>query len=196
MMGPIMAGMLVFFVFYMGANGAQSIIREHEEGTLARLFTTPASALMILDGKFLGVFVTLVIQTAVLLAASALLFQISWGKPSSVVLATLSLIVAATGFGVMLMSFIKSTRQTGPILGGVLTLTGMVGGLITNGIPNIPAVMDKIALTMPQGWAMHTWKLSLAGSSAGVIILPVLVLVILGVLFFAVGLTMFRRRFI
>jgi hypothetical protein len=72
----------------------------------------------------------------------------------------------------------------------------MVGGLITNGIPNIPAIMDKIALTMPQGWAMHTWKLTLAGSSAGAIILPVMVLVILGALFFTVGLMLFRRRFI
>ena len=74
-MGPIMAGMLVFFVFFMGANGAESIIREHEDGTLARLFTTPVSALQILSGKFIGVFVTLAIQTVVLLAVSALLFK-------------------------------------------------------------------------------------------------------------------------
>jgi len=196
MIGAIIAGMLVCFFFFMGANVAQSIIREHEEGTLARLFTTPASAMMVLAGKFVGVFVTLVLQTTVLLGASALIFHISWGKPLPVGLATLGMIVAATGFGVMLMSFIKNTRQTGPVLGGVLTLTGMLGGLLTNGIPNIPEVMDTIALTMPQGWAMHAWKLSLAGSGAGVIVLPVLVSVILGALFFAVGLTMFRRRFI
>lgn len=196
MMGPIMAGMLVFFVFFMGANGAESIVREQEEGTLARLFSTPTSALMILAGKFVGVFITLVIQTMVLLGASALLFGISWGKPLSIVLATLGLIVAATGFGVMLMSFIKSTRQTGPVLGGVLTLTGMVGGLFTNGIPNIPEVMDKVALIMPQGWAMHAWKLSLAGDNAGAILFPVLVLIALGVFFFAIGLTTFRKRFI
>jgi ABC-2 type transport system permease protein len=196
MIAPIMAGMMIFFVFFMGANGAESIIREHEEGTLSRLFTTPVSALTILAGKFVGVFVTLTIQTTVLLVASALIFHISWGQPISVALATFSLIVAATGFGVMLMSFIKSTRQTGPILGGVLTLTGMLGGLITNGIPNVPAVMDKIALTMPQGWAMHTWKLTLAGGSVGVILLPIFVLLILGVLFFAIGLMSFRRRFI
>jgi ABC-2 type transport system permease protein len=196
MIGPIMAGMLVLFVFFMGANGAQSIIREHEEGTLARLFTTPASALTILAGKFVGVFIALIIQTVVLLAASALIFHISWGKPLSVILATLSLVIAATGFGVMLMSFIKNTSQTGPILGGVMTLTGMLGGLFSNGIPNIPEIMDKIALSMPQGWAMLAWKLSLAGNDAGVILLPMLVLMILGTLFFAIGLTLFRRRFI
>ena len=196
MIEPIMAGMLVFFVFFMGANGAESIIHEDEEGTLARLFTTPASALMILAGKFLGVFVTLVIQAAVLLAASSLIFHIAWGKPFPVSLAILGLIVAATGFGVMLMSMIKSTRQTGPILGGVLTITGMLGGLMTNGIPNIPEVMDKVALTMPQGWALQALKLSLAGGSAQAVILSTLVLVALGILFFVIGLTLFRRRFI
>jgi ABC-2 type transport system permease protein len=160
------------------------------------LFATPVSAFRILGGKFVGVLVTLVIQTIVLLAASALIFHISWGLPISVVLATSGLIVAATGFGVMLMSFIKSTRQTGPILGGVLTLTGMVGGLITNGIPNVPPIMDTIALSMPQGWAMHAWKLTLAGEPAGTLLLPALVLFVLGALFFSVGLMSFRRRFI
>jgi ABC-type Na+ efflux pump permease subunit len=195
MIGPIMASMLILFVFFMGANGAQSIIREQEEGTLARLFTTPIPQSVILSGKFLGIFVTLVVQTAVLLAVSALIFRISWGRPLSVVLTSLSLIIAATGFGVMLMSFIKNSRQTGPILGGVLTLTGMVGGLLTNGIPNVPKAMDTISLSMPQGWALYAWKLCLAGSNAGMVLFPVLVLAALGVLFFVVGLTLFRRRF-
>jgi ABC-2 type transport system permease protein len=196
MIAPIMAGMMILFAFFMGANGAESIIREHEEGTLARLFTTPAPAGTVLAGKFLAVFVTLVIQTSVLLGASALIFHISWGKPLSVLLSTFGLIVAATGFGVMLMSFIKNTRQTGPVLGGVLTLTGMIGGLMTNGIPNVPEIMDKVALSMPQGWAMHAWKLSMAGNSASTLVFPTLVMCVLGGLFFALGLMLFRRRFI
>jgi ABC-type transport system involved in multi-copper enzyme maturation permease subunit len=195
MIGPIMAGMMIFFVFFIGANGAESIIREYEEGTLARLFVTPVSASTILAGKFLAVFVTLVIQTIILLGTSALIFHISWGQPLSMALATFGLIVAATGFGVMLMSLIKSTRQTGPMLGGVLMITGMLGGLVTNGIPNVPALMDTIALSMPQGWALHAWKLSLAGSSADALLLPTSVLVLLGCVFFGIGLTLFRKRF-
>lgn len=196
MIGPIMAGMMILFVFFMAANGAESIIREQEEGTLARLFTTPTSASTVLSGKFIGVFATLVIQVAVLLATSAFLFHISWGHPLSVLLATFGLIIAATGFGVMLMSLIKSTRQAGLILGGVLTITGMIGGLINNGIPNVPKIMDTIALSMPQGWAMHAWKLSLAGNGPNVLIFPTLVLVLLGCVFFVIGLSQFRRRFV
>jgi ABC-2 type transport system permease protein len=195
MIGPIMAGMMILFVFFMAANGAESIIREQEEGTLARLFTTPASASSILSGKFVGVFATLVIQVTVLLGVSAFLFHISWGKPVSVLMSTFGLLIAATGFGVMLMSFIKSTRQAGLILGGVLTITALIGGLLNNGIPNVPKVMDTIALSMPQGWAMHAWKLSLAGNGAGTLLPPTLVLVTLGCVFFAIGLTQFRRRF-
>lgn len=196
MIGPIMAGMMILFVFFMGANGAESIIREHEDGTLARLFSTPTSALTILAGKFLGVFVTLVIQTTVLLGAAGLIFRISWGQPFSVFLAALGLIMAATGFGIMLMSFIKNTRQAGPMLGGVMTLTGMLGGLLTNGIPNVPVIMDTISLSMPQGWAMNAWKLSLAGSGPGAVLFPAIVLTVLGAVFFVVGLTLFRKRFI
>ena len=195
LIGPIMAGMLVFFVFFMGANGAQSIIKEHEEGTLARLFTTPMSQLGILGGKFLAVFVTMVIQTLVLLVASALMFHISWGQPLTVLVSAFSLIVCATGFGVMLMSFIKETRQTGPVLGGVLPLTGLLGGLMTNAIPNVPAIMDTVSLSMPQGWAMRALKLCLAGSSVGGVLIPAVVLIALGVMFFLIGLSLFRRRF-
>lgn len=196
MIGPIMAGMMILFVFFMAANGAESIIREQEEGTLARLFTTPTTAATVLSGKFLGILATLVIQVIVLLGASALLFHISWGRPLSVVMATFGLLVAATGFGVMLMSFIKSTRQAGLILGGVLTLTAMIGGLLTNGIPNVPKAMDMISLTMPQGWAMLVWKLSLSGNGANALLIPTFVLVVLGCAFFVSGLTMFRRRFV
>jgi len=37
----IMAGMMVFYVFFTGAASAQNLLQEEEDGTLARLFTTP-----------------------------------------------------------------------------------------------------------------------------------------------------------
>ena len=77
-----------------------------------------------------------------------------------------------------------------------MTLTGMLGGLFTSSMPNLPEVMDKVALSMPQGWAMQAWMLSLEGYPAGAIFPSALVLMVLGVLFFALGLTMFRRRFL
>jgi ABC-2 type transport system permease protein len=195
MIGPIMSGMLVFFIFFMAANSTQSIIREHEAGTLARIFTTPTPPAQILAGKFASVLLTIVIQALLLLVASHLIFAIDWGQPLTVVLVTLGLLVVAAGFGILVISFIHNTRQTGPVLGGVLTLTGMLGGLFTNGIPNLPPAFDKVKLSMPQGWAMAAWERSLSGAGPVAVLTPVIVMLVLGIVFFAVGALKFRRRF-
>ncbi len=195
MIGPIMSGMMVFFIFFMAASSTQTIIREDEEGTLARLFTTPTTSTQILGGKFLGVLLTILIQAVTLLLASSLIFGIRWGQPLTVVLVTAGLLVVAAGFGVLIISFITSTRQTGPVLGGVLTITGMLGGLFTNGIPNLPSALDKAKLIMPQGWGMTALERSLAGADPAQVLLPVLVMFALGVVFFAVGALRFNRRF-
>jgi len=195
MIGPIMAGMMVFFVFFMGANGADSIIREDEQGTLARLFTTPTTISSILGGKFIGIVICLCIQVAVLLLASTFLFGIQWGQPATILLVSLALVAASSGFGLLLMSFVRNSRQTGPVLGGVMMITGMLGGLFTTGIPNLSAAVDKVTLVIPQGWALLSWKLALSGAGPIQVIVPVLVLLALGLIFFAAGVARFRRRY-
>jgi ABC-2 type transport system permease protein len=191
----ITAGMIIFFVFFIGAHGAESIIREDEEGTLARMFTTSTSQVTILAGKLLGIVVSLCIQIVLLLAVSCLLFGIHWGRPATIILVSFSLIVAAGGFGILLMSFIKNSRQTGPVMGGVLTLLGMLGGMFTVALPNLPSSVNKVSLVTPHGWAMQGWKLALAGSSPIQVIVPSLVLLVMGLAFFAVGAALFHKRF-
>jgi len=195
LMGSIMVAMTIFFAFFMAASTAESIVREDEEGTLQRLFTTPTPRSTVLAGKFTAVVLTLVVQVAVLLVASGLLFGISWGQPLTVVLVTLGLIVVAAGFGVLLMSFVQNTRQTGPVTGGVLTVMGMLGGLFTSGLHGLPGIFDTVRLAMPQGWAMYGWELTLQGAGPGGVLVPVAVMLGLGTLFFGAGVVLFRRRF-
>ena len=92
--GPIMAGMLIFFAFFTGASTAQSILREDEGKTLPRLFTTPTRRDVILGGHFTAVFITLVVQTVVLLIASSLIFGVRWGEPLAVALVAVGLPVS------------------------------------------------------------------------------------------------------
>ena len=194
MMGKIMAGMMIMFVFFTGANTAQTILREDEEGTLARLFTTPTPRTTVLAGKFASVCVTIAVQVIVLMIVSALLFKINWGQPTTVLLVAIGLLIAAAGFGVMLISFVKTARQTGPVIGGVMSATGMLGGLFTTGVA-MPAAFDMLTLTMPQGWALRGWELALDGAGASDVVLPVLVMVSMGVVFFVIGAFNFRKRF-
>jgi ABC-2 type transport system permease protein len=195
MMSSMTVGMLVFFAFYTAASMAQSILKEDEDGTLPRLFTPPTARAIILGGKFVAIFLMVIVQVFVVMIISSLLFKITWGDPLLVALSIVGLVICAAGFGLFLLSFIKNTRQAGPMIGGVLTVTSMLGGLYSMTIPNAPALMDTLSLFMPQGWVMRSWKLTLNGGQLIEVLLPVLVAVAVGAVLFGIGTLNFRRRY-
>lgn len=196
MMGLTMAGQMIFFAFFTGAYAMMSILREDEEGTLARLFTTPTERANILAGKFLAVVLTVILQGLVLMTAGHYAFGIAWGQAASVALALGGQVMAASGLGVLLISFVKTTKQGGPVLGGGLTALGMLGGLFTANIPGgMPAAFQMLANFTPQGWVLKGWKLALAGSAPADLLLPFVVALALGVVMFAIGAVMFKRRY-
>jgi len=191
----MMSGMLIFYSFFTGANVAQSILQEDEEGTLARLFTTPTSRATILGGKFTTVFITTAGQIIITLIATTLIFNIDWGDPLLLTLAILALVIASSSFGIMIMSMLKTVRQAGPVLGVVMTLSGMAGGLFTSAMPSVPAAFDTITLITPQGWIHKLWKLAMEGADMGEMLMPLFVILLMGVLFFVIGTLVFRKRF-
>jgi ABC-2 type transport system permease protein len=193
--GTIMAGMMLFFAFMTGAFTAETIVREDEQGTLARLFTTPTPRSQILAGKFLAVFFVLIIQLVVMVVASSFLFGINWGQPFTIVLVLLGTVIAAAGLGVLMMSFVRNTRQAGPVVGGTLAVMGMLGGLFTVGVQNLPAFYEYMNLATPQGWALRGWNVALAGDNAGAALVPLLVLLGMGTALFTAGVFLFRRRY-
>ncbi len=193
-MGMVLAGQLIFFSFFTGAYAMMSILQESEEGTLARVFTTPTRRAAILMGKFTAVFLTVLLQGLVLLIAGHLIFGVHWGNPGSITLALLGQMVASVGLAVMLVSFIKTSQQAGPIFGGALTGLGMISGLFTTNIA-MPDAFNAIGNFTPQGWVLKAWERSLAGQPASELILPFVVLVIMGIVMFTVGALVFRKRF-
>jgi ABC-2 type transport system permease protein len=195
LIGLIMGGQMIFFAFFSGSNAMMSILWEQEEGTLARLFTTPTDRTMVLAGKFLAVFFTVVLQGVVLMAAGSLAFDIYWGRPAAVALALVGQVVAAVGLGVLIISFVKNSRQGGVVLGGGLSVLGMLGGLFTVAIPNAPAVLDTLAVFTPQGWVLKAWRIALSGGSAVEMLAPFAFCLLFGLVMFAVGALRFRSRF-
>ncbi len=194
-MAQIMAGMLIFFAFFSAASAAESILTEEENHTLARLFTTPSSRSLVMAGKLLAVIFTVLAQVTVLLIVSALIFKIQWGSPLVLAAAALGLTVSAAGFGLFLVSFARNARQAGVLIGAGLSLTSMMGGLFTVGVPNLPAAFNTITLIMPQGWALKAFRLALNGAGLAELVLPVLVMIFIGAILFALGAARFNKRF-
>ncbi len=194
---PIMGGMMAFYAFYTGASTAQSILREEEERTLPRLFTTPTSQATILSGKFMAVFLTVSVQVAVLLAAARLIFKIEWGDTLSVTLAALGIVFGASSFGIFINSFLKSTKQGGVVFGGVLTVTGMIGmiSVFAMNSPSAAILSNTVSLLVPQGWAIRGLMQAMNGEALTSVLTTMLILLAWSAAFFVIGVWRFNRRY-
>jgi ABC-type Na+ efflux pump permease subunit len=196
--GPIMGGMMVFYAFYTGTSTAQSILREEDERTLPRLFTTPTSQAVILSGKFLSVFMTVSVQVIVLITTAHLIFGIQWGGLLTTALMAAGIIFSASAFGIFVNSFFKSTKQGGVIFGGVLTVTGMLGmiKIFAMNSPIARQMGDTVSLLVPQGWAVRGLIQSMNGEPVNSVLATVLVSLVWSAVFFAVGVRRFNRRYV
>lgn len=191
-----MGGMMIFYAFYTGASTGQSILREEEERTLPRLFTTPTPQAVILTGKFLAVFLTVLVQVVTLLFVAHLIFGIEWGQPVPVVLAAAGIVVSAASFGIWVNSFLQNTRQSGVVFGPVLVVTGMVGMISTffQGLPTA-AQLETVSLLVPQGWAGRGLQQAMHGAPASEAALTAVVLLGWSAAFFIIGVWRFQRRY-
>jgi len=167
MLGVILSGMAVFYLFFTGAASMQSILTEEEKGTLPRLFTTPTPTSTILNGKTLAVFVMLIVQISVLLLFGRYLFNIYWGEPLEVTVVAVSVVILAGTAGLFIISWLTNTRQAGVVFGGVLTITGMLGmvTVFAGGVNNVPDAVATASLLVPQGWAVRAFNIAMEGGT-------------------------------
>lgn len=195
--GPIMGGMMIFYAFYTGTATAQSILKEEEEQTLPRLFTTPTPQAVILTGKFLAVFLTVLVQVVVLLVAARLIFRIEWGELPAVALVVAGTVIIAASFGIFFMSLLKNAKQGGAIFGGVLTVTGMIGmiSIFAQGSPTAQQLGSTASLLVPQGWAVRGLVQAMNGLPVVDVLLTTLVMLVWSAVFFTVGVLRFNRRY-
>jgi ABC-type Na+ efflux pump permease subunit len=196
--GPIMGGMMIFYAFYTGTASAESILQEEEERTLPRLFTTPTPQATILGGKLLAVFLTVLVQISVLLAAARLLFGIYWGQLVPVSLVVIGIVCCSSAMGVFINSLLKDTKQGGVVFGGVLTLTGMVGmiRIFAMGSPIASGLGGMVSLIVPQGWAVRGLLQAMNAEPVGSVLLTMIVMLTWSLVFFVTGVMRFNRRYV
>ncbi len=195
--GPVMGGMTIFYAFFTASTSAQSIIREEEQRTLPRLFTTPTSQSTILSGKFLSVFLTVFVQMTILLIFGWLIFRIEWGDLSSIIIMLIGIVFVASSFGIFVNSFLKDTKQGGIIFGGVLTFTGMLGMIRVFAInsPTANELGNSVSLLVPQGWAIRGLIQSMDGEAVTSVLISTCVMLIWSAIFFSVGVWRFNKRY-
>lgn len=192
--GLILAGMMVFFMFFGAANVARTILTEDRDGTLPRLFTTPTRHGTIIGGKFVSTFLTVLAQAVVLLVAGRLIFGIQWGPLDAVVLLTVVTAGVAGGLALLVIAFTKNAAQAGAIGAGVYLVLALLGGNFT-GTAQTGTTYAFIQQFTPNGWLLHGWDTAMRGGGAADVRWQLLVPLGFAVAFFFFAVLRMRRRF-
>jgi ABC-2 type transport system permease protein len=192
--GLILAGMMVFFMFFGAGNVARTVLTEDRDGTLPRLFTTPTRHGTIIAGKFVSTFVTVLAQAVVLLVAGRLIFGIHWGAIDVVVLLAVVSAGVAGGLALLVIAFARTPAQAGAIGAGVYLVLALLGGNFA-GTAQSGTTYGTIQLFTPNGWLLHGWDTAMRGGGVADVRLQALVPLGFAVAFFLFAVLRMRRRF-
>ena len=101
----------------------------------------------------------------------------------------------ASTFGMLVNAFTKSTKQGGVIFGGLLTVTGMVGMMISSPAVRRQRQFGIASLFTPQGWAARGMLITMSSAPLSDVIVNLLALLAMSIVFFAIGVWRFQKRY-
>ncbi len=185
-------GMALMFLMYTVSYGGRSILVEKTQGTLPRLLVTPTTSTQILGGKVLGIFLTGFAQMGILILASAVLFQVKWGNPLGIIALIAAAVFGATGWGMLITALARSTGQVGAVGSAIMLIFGILGGSFINLEQMHPIVRAFSGIT-PNRWGLDGFTTLALGGTLADLGKPILALVVMGTVLFAVSTVIFGR---
>jgi ABC-2 type transport system permease protein len=186
-------GMALLFLMYTVSLGGSSLLAEQREGTLQRMRTTPTSNTQVLGGKLFGVYLTGVAQLMILISASALMFQIDWGRPLDILLLVLATVAGATGWGTLLAAISKTPPQASTMGMALMLAFGILGGSFFGGA-EWPLPMEILSKITPNAWGLDGFAALALGGTLVDILPSIGSLLVMGGVLFAIAVVLFRRR--
>lgn len=181
-------GFTLVFMLFMGMGAAGGFLDEREQGTLARLLTTPTSRFLLVVGKVTGIYATVLLQAALMIGFGVTIFHVPWGDdPLGVIMIISTYALAATGLGIMISALVRTRGQVSALTAVGATSMAMLGGAYWP-LDIVSPAMRTIALLTPVGWAMTgLTDIVVRAQGATQAVLPSAVLLGMAALFLGAG---------
>ena len=186
-------GMALMFLMFTVSNGGRTLLLENRTGTLPRMMQTPTASAQILGGKLLGIFLTAIAQLAILIGSTTLLFRLDWGEPLGVILLILAAAFAASGWGSFIATFSRTPAQVANIGSVIMLFFGLLGGSFFD-MSQLPEWVSTLGKITPNAWGLQGFTTLAGGGTLASIREPLLALLIMGIILFALASIWMRRR--
>ena len=197
--GLTVPGATVLFVFLMAGTTAMSIYSEKKTGTFRRLLAAPLAKAELLTGKMLPGFVIVLIQIAIIFAASILLLpligldRLYLGNDLlAVVVVSVLVALCSASLGLLIASVARTEAQISGISVVALWVMGAVSGAF---VPTffLGDFLGTIGKVTPHYWAVSAYTaLFVRGQVLTDIGVELAILAGFTLVFFAIGLWRFK----
>jgi ABC-2 type transport system permease protein len=187
-------GMLVTFGLVSIMSAAITLLLERQSGTLRRLLVAPLARWSVMGGKLGGVMAVGVVQAAILILAGALLFRVEWGQaPLALAVMVGAFVFSVSGLGMAIAGIARTYAQANALSQILTYSTAALGGAWWP-IDVVPGWMERLAMITPAYWAMRGFQDIIVREQGLAAVMPEAgVLVAMGAVFLAVGLSRFRN---
>lgn len=149
----LMAGLAVFFVFFLVQYGVVGLLEERQTGTMARLLAAPIPRAAVPTAKALVSFVLGVTGLGVLATGSTVLLGADWGPPEAVAVLIVAVVLAAVSLVGVVAGLARTAEQAGAIQSVIAMALGLLGGSF------FPVTFSEGFLTRLAAITPHHWFL-------------------------------------
>jgi ABC-2 type transport system permease protein len=187
-----MPGIGTMYAMFIIFPAAAAIINERKTWTLQRMAVMPISRAQILGGKLLARFATGMFEYALMFGFGFVLGVRYGNDPLAILLLMITFVLAVTALMLALTTLLHNEGQARGI-GLFLSLTLAPLGGAWWPLDIVPQFMRTVGHLSPVAWVMDGFRsIIFFGGGLGTVIMPLLVLLAMAVVFFAIGVRRFK----
>ncbi len=155
--GFVAAQELALFVFLMSMVLAGALLQSRRLGVTRRMMSTAATTGEIVAGEALGRYLVAVVQSAVIVAFTALLFGLDWGSWSATLAIVASFCLVATAAALLVGSLVRNESQSQAVGMSVGLALAALGGCMVP-FELFPESLRTFAHITPHAWAIDAFS--------------------------------------
>ncbi len=160
--GYILPAIAVMFLLFIVNIVFEDLLQERDSGTLLRMTASPMTIQEFIWSKMVTAALLGMFCTLFLIGLGALIFNIKWGPPISVVLIVICLNILIAGFISLFYAFIRTERQAGAVISSVIIVMSLLGGSMLP-VEQFPAPVQILSNFTVNHWGIQAFLKSQSG---------------------------------
>ncbi len=191
---PLYFGPLAIFLFLGLGVTARMLLRDEQDGVLARIRSALVSTREVVAGSAITVMVMGALASTAVILVSTIVFGASWGEPLEVFVVIAAFVVAVAGLLGLIVGIAATESQAESWTNVIAFTFAVIGGSFFGGAL-LPGILGTIGTMTPNGAAMRALiEVGPGGQNLGDVWYLLVWLFVIGIVGILVGARLLARR--